>query len=107
GPYSSDTASYKVLNVGEGEPFDAPEGGRVPPGLYLIGTDGRPVYRVDPAINGQLKVQDDGTPVANKFEAPKTQLIGLIINGVFDQNLPWDLVLIGVLIALTLELSGV
>ena len=107
GPYSTDTTIYKVLNVGEGEKFDAPEGGRVPPGLYLIGADGRPAYRVDPAINGQLKTQDDGTPVANKFEAPKTQLIGLIINGVFDQNLPWDLVLIGVLIALTLELSGV
>jgi putative OPT family oligopeptide transporter len=107
GPYSEDTASYKVLNVGEGETYTPTEGGAVPAGRYLVGPDGRPAYRVDPAINGQLRTQDNGDKVENKFEAPKTQLIGLIINGVFDQNLPWDLVLIGVLIALTLELSGV
>jgi uncharacterized oligopeptide transporter (OPT) family protein len=33
--------------------------------------------------------------------------VALIIDGIFDRNLPWDLVLIGVLIAVTLELSGV
>jgi putative OPT family oligopeptide transporter len=108
GPYAAtDPATYKVLNVGEGERVTAAEGGLVPAGRYLIGADGKPAYRVDPAINGSLRQQDDGTPVANKFEAPKTQLIGLIINGIFDRNLPWDLVLIGVLIAVTLELSGV
>ena len=31
----------------------------------------------------------------------------LIIDGVLDAKLPWDLVLIGVLIAITLELVGV
>ena len=31
----------------------------------------------------------------------------MIIDGVLDRNLPWDLVLIGVLIAITLELAGV
>ena len=108
GPYKvEDGTTYKVLNVGEGERFAAAEGGEVPAGRYLVGADGRVAYRVDPAINGTLKTQDNGEPVPNKFVAPKTQLIGLIINGIFDRNLPWDLVLIGVLIALTLELSGV
>jgi OPT family oligopeptide transporter len=109
GPYKAeDGTTYKVLNVGEGERYTALEGGAVPAGRYLVGADGRVAYRVDPAINGAVKVQDNGESVESyKFVAPKTQLIGLIINGIFDRNLPWDLVLIGVLIAVTLELSGV
>jgi hypothetical protein len=54
-----------------------------------------------------VNVRDDGTPVANKFEAPKTRLMALIIDGILNQKLPWGLVLIGILIAVTLELAGV
>src|SRR5205823_9510478 len=51
---------------------------------------------------------DDGRDVRDtKFSAPKTQLMQKIITGIFDQKLPWGLVLLGVLIAVTLELSGV
>ena len=110
GQYSEDAAEYKVLVVGAGEklgPDMLPGGGEVPPGKYLIDGAGKFAYLVDPAINGERKTQDNGEKVANKFEAPKTQLIALIINGIFDRNLPWDLVLIGVLIAAVLELSGV
>jgi putative OPT family oligopeptide transporter len=102
GQYAADATEYKVLNVGESE-----AGAPVPPGRYFVGADGAVAYRVDPAVNGSLKRQDDGTEVRNKFDAPKTRLMSLIINGILDQKLPWDLVLIGVLIAVTLELSGV
>ncbi len=102
GPYAGDATEYKVLNVGESE-----AGAKVPPGRYYVAADGTIAYRVDPAVNGSLKAQDDGTAVSNKFEAPKTRLMSLIINGILDQKLPWDLVLIGVLIAVTLELAGV
>ena len=103
GPYAEyDQAEYRVLNVGESE-RDAP----VPHGRYLVAADGTIAYRVDPAVNGTLKKNDDGSEVGNKFDAPKTRLMSLIINGILDQKLPWDLVLIGVLIAVALELSGV
>jgi putative OPT family oligopeptide transporter len=98
---AEDQNEYHVLNVGEGEM----EGVRQ--GKYLVNDAGEIKYLVDPAINGLVKENDDGTPVANKFEAPKTRLMALIIGGIFNQRLPWDLVLIGVVIALSLELAGV
>jgi len=114
GEYASDEKSYKILNIGEGEKLDPVMFGLKPEepvavkaGRYLIDPDtGKFAYLCDPAVNGKLTAQDDGTKV-QRFDAPKTQLIALIINGIFDRNLPWDLVLIGVLIAITLELAGV
>ncbi|XZE34811.1 OPT family oligopeptide transporter [Pirellulaceae bacterium SH501] len=101
GAYSEDTSEYYVLNIGRAE-SDQP----LPPGRYLIDAKGKPTYLVDPAINGIVKVDDFGAKTS-KFEAPKTVLMQLIIDGILDQRLPWGLVLIGVLIAVTLELSGV
>jgi len=104
GPYSAgDKNEYYVLNLGRAE-----LGGSLPPGRYLIGNDGKPVYLVDPAINGKLEFDDEGNKVkSNKFDAPKTVLMQLIIDGILDRRLPWSLVLFGVLIAVTLELSKV
>jgi putative OPT family oligopeptide transporter len=104
GPYASeDKNEYYLLNLGRAE-----TGGPLPPGRYLLGTDGKPVYLVDPAINGMLKKDDQGNDLkGNKFDAPKTVLMQLIIDGILDRRLPWGLVLFGVLIAVTLELSGV
>ena len=62
---------------------------------------------VDPAINGRLTERDDGIPVPSKFDAPKTRLMALIIDGILNGKLPWELVLIGALIAVVLELAGV
>ena len=45
--------------------------------------------------------------MTNKFEAPKTRLMALIIDGILNGKLPWELVLIGALIAVVLELAGV
>ena len=39
--------------------------------------------------------------------APQATLMATIINGLLNQNLPWGLVLVGIFIAVTLELCGV
>ncbi len=113
GQYADDPATYRVLNIGAREKIDPTMFTAAPgqpldvkPGRYLIDDAGRFAYLCDPAINGQLTQRDDGVAVT-RFDAPKTQLVALIIDGIFDRNLPWDLVLIGVLIAIGLELAGV
>jgi putative OPT family oligopeptide transporter len=97
----TDTTLYHVLQAREGE-FPG-----VPQGKYLVDDTGAIRYLVDPAINGRVHERDDGTPVTTKFEAPKTRLMALIIDGILNQKLPWELVLIGALSAVTLELAGV
>jgi uncharacterized oligopeptide transporter (OPT) family protein len=42
-----------------------------------------------------------------KFDAPKAVLMSYIIKGILDQELPWTLVLLGVMISIVLELAGV
>ena len=62
---------------------------------------------VDPAIMGKLKKTDDGVDVKRDFPAPKTQVMGIVINGVLQQKLNWALVTVGALIAIMLELCGI
>ena len=76
------------------------------PGKYLVDTQGKVTYVVDPGINGNLNKRDDGTSVT-KYEAPKARLMSLIIDGILTQKLPWGLVLLGVFLALVLELCGI
>lgn len=80
------------------------EGG--PPGRYLVKDDGTPMYYVDPGINGTHAIRRDGSKV-QKFDAPKATLMSYIIKGILNRKLPWSLVLLGVMIALVLELSGI
>jgi putative OPT family oligopeptide transporter len=104
GQYADDPTVYKVFHVSEAESVDL----KIPSGKYLADDSGKLIYFVDPAINGKLDKWDNGRLVKdNKFTAPKTQLMQKIITGIFDQKLPWALVLLGVLIAVTLELAGV
>jgi putative OPT family oligopeptide transporter len=77
-----------------------------PAGRYLVDAEGRPVWLVDPGINGTHKTRPDGTEVS-KFDAPKATLMSYIIKGVLDRKLPWGLVLLGVMIAIVLEMSGI
>jgi putative OPT family oligopeptide transporter len=78
-----------------------------PAGKYLVERETRrPVWLVDPGINGSVDTRPDGSKV-RKFDAPKATLMSYIIRGILDQQLPWGLVLFGVMIALVLELSGV
>jgi hypothetical protein len=94
----SDSASYGVWQKTNDE------GG--PHGKYLVGADGCAVYLVDPGINGTHDTRPDGTRVA-KFDAPKATLMSYIIKGILNHELPWGLVLIGVMIAVVLEMSGI
>jgi putative OPT family oligopeptide transporter len=77
-----------------------------PAGRYLVNNDGVPVYLADPGINGVYEKRPDGSSV-QKFTAPKATLVSYIIKGILGGELPWALVLLGVFIAIVLELSGV
>jgi len=94
----SDTATYRVwhnTDITRGEA-----------GRYLVDMQGRPVYLVDPGINGVVDTRVDGTTVT-KYAAPKATLMSYIIKGILSQQLPWGLVLLGVMISITLELAGI
>ena len=95
---ASDGNTYKVWRKTDAE------GG--PAGKYLVAEDGKLAYLVDPGINGTHHVRPDGTEV-KKYDAPKAVLMSYIIKGILDQELPWTLVLFGVMIAVVLEMAGV
>jgi len=77
-----------------------------PPGKYLVNEQGTVVYLADPGINGTHKIRPDGTTVT-KFDAPKAVLMSYIIKGILNHKLPWGLVLLGVMISIVLEMSGI
>lgn len=95
-----DGASYKVWHAAEGEVAGLPQG------KYLVDDAGKIKYLVDPGINGVETTRLDGTSVL-KYNAPKARLMSLIIDGIMTNKLPWGLVLLGVGIALVLELCRV
>jgi hypothetical protein len=100
GPGITDSADYRVWHAVTGNAQGVPQG------KYLVREDGTLAWFVDPSINGLLTKHDDGTP-AGKFDAPKTRLMALIIDGILNQKLPWGLVLIGAFIAIVMQLAGV
>jgi putative OPT family oligopeptide transporter len=77
-----------------------------PAGRYLVDDAGTPRYLVDPGINGTHSTRPDGTKVT-KFDAPKATLMSYIIKGILNRQLPWGLVLLGVMISIVLEMSGI
>ncbi len=77
-----------------------------PAGKYFIAENGEARYFVDPGINGVHTTRPDGSEV-RKFDAPKAVLTSYIIKGILDRELPWELVLFGVIIAIVLEMSGI
>jgi hypothetical protein len=90
-------------------PLDAP---------IELGADRAPYRRVTleqetaGLTQGTYLVSEDGTPVwfareTPKFDAPKAQLFRLIIDGTLGGTLPWGLVLVGVFLAIMMELVGV
>ena len=74
---------------------------------YVEESSGSIAYLEDPAINGRISQRDDGTEVRLKFNAPKVQVVYLLISGVLESKLNWGLVLIGVALAVAMELCGV
>ncbi|HMB08639.1 MAG TPA: oligopeptide transporter, OPT family, partial [Isosphaeraceae bacterium] len=96
GPDGTDYRVWRVVNPRPG----------VQPGKYLVDESGRARYLVDPAINGRVNTRDDGSRVT-KYDAPKATLMALIIDGIISRKLAWGLVLIGVFIAVVMQLAGV
>lgn len=95
---SSDTGSYFVCHQ-----TDTVVGLT---GRYLTNDQGVPVYLADPGINGVFDKRPDGGSVT-KYNAPKATLMSYIIKGILNQQLPWALVLLGVFIAIVLEMAGI
>jgi len=99
GPQAKDDpASYRV--------WQKQEDANGPAARYLVNDQGTPVYLVDPGINGTHRVRPNGSTV-NKFDAPKATLMSYIIKGILNHRLPWALVLLGVMISIVLEMSGI
>jgi putative OPT family oligopeptide transporter len=73
---------------------------------YLVDDSGNPVYFVDRGINGSIRKLPNGTDVP-KFDAPKATLMSYIIKGILGGKLPWGLVLLGAMISIVLEMSGI
>src|SRR5216684_3429080 len=95
---NSDPASYR--------PWHKTDTAGGPAGRYLVNDQGMPVYLADPGINGIHKTRPDGSAVT-KYDAPKATLMSYIIKGILNRQLPWGLVLLGVMIAIVLEMSGI
>jgi uncharacterized oligopeptide transporter (OPT) family protein len=98
GKHLSDTQPYRVWQNTN------PEIAQV--GKYLVDMQGKPIYFVDPGINGVIKKDDEGRDL-ERYDAPKATLMSYIIKGVLSRDLPWGLVIIGAMIALVLELSAI
>lgn len=94
----SDLASYHIWYKRDAQ--------GAPAGKYLINDQGRAIWLVDPGINGHYTTRPDGTQV-RKFDAPKATLMSYIIRGVLDRELPWGLMLLGVMLAIVVEMCGV
>jgi putative OPT family oligopeptide transporter len=103
-PYADeDSQEYRVVHVRKDDELNP----GVRPGRYLVDSQGRPVYRTDLAIQRESNEMDNGQLAPKGFNAPQPQLFASIIEGILGGRLEWGLVVIGVLIALAMELAGV
>jgi putative OPT family oligopeptide transporter len=102
-PHEDDPNYYFVVHVRKGDEYN-PD---AKPGRYLVQDDGTPAYFTDTPINRQKEEMDNGQKAPDPFAAPQPQLFALLIEGILGGKLEWGLVILGVLIAVTLELAGV
>ncbi len=80
--------------------------GSVPPGKYLIDPASHEIrYVVDPGIGGRIR-EFNGHSLT-RLDSPKATLMALITDGILTRRLPWALVLIGVCLAIALEVAGI
>jgi len=68
----------------------------IPDGAYLAGSQDHQIHFVIERGIGSAALP-----------APQGQLMATVINGILTQKLPWNLILLGVFSALTLELCGI
>ncbi len=103
-PYADeDKSEYRIVHVRTDDELNP--GAR--PGRYLVDDQGKAVYRTDLAIQRESDKMDNGAPAPKGFSAPQPQLFASIIEGILGGKLEWGLVIIGVLIAIGMELAGV
>lgn len=69
------------------------------------GADATRTFYVDDT--GHAKYEEVTTGATSKFDAPKAQLMAILVDGVLTQKLPWSLILIGAFIAILLEVVGI
>jgi putative OPT family oligopeptide transporter len=102
-PHEDDPHEYLVVHVRKDDELN-PD---TKPGRYLAQDDGTPAYFTDTPINRQKEEMDNHQKAPDPFAAPQPQLFALLIEGILGGKLEWSLVILGVLIAVTLELAGV
>jgi putative OPT family oligopeptide transporter len=105
-----DDKEYRVVFVRQNEVKyvnDKGEEDWVPPGRYLVDDNGTLAYKTDVPIKRDQKVMDNGEEASERFKAPQPQLFAIIIEGILGGTLEWGLIIIGVLVAVALELMGV
>jgi uncharacterized oligopeptide transporter (OPT) family protein len=94
---------YTVVHVREDDPVNK----GVRPGRYLVADDGTVKYRTDLPIKRLAEKMDNDKDAPHGFSAPQPELFASLIKGILGGKLEWSLVILGVLIAVTLELAGV
>jgi putative OPT family oligopeptide transporter len=103
-PYENEDRNlYRVVHVRADDEHNP----GVTPGRYLVDERGRAVYRADLPIDRKSNKMDNGADAPKGFSAPQPQLFASIIEGILGGKLEWGLVVIGVLIAVAMELAGV
>ena len=78
-----------------------------PAGKYLVNAQGDAVWLVDLGHQRHAPEASRWHERAEVLMAPKAVLVSYIINGILDHKLPWALVILGVMITLTLQMSFV
>jgi uncharacterized oligopeptide transporter (OPT) family protein len=99
GGQAFDTAQYQVVRI-------YAETNGVPAGKYLVDAGSHEIrYVVDPGIGGRVR-EYEGRNLP-RLDSPKATLMAFIADGILTHRLPWALVLIGVCLAIAIELMGV
>jgi putative OPT family oligopeptide transporter len=94
-----DTGHYQVLRI-------YAETNGVPSGKYLVDREDHTIrYVIDPGIGGRVREYEGRT--LTRLDSPKATLMAFIADGILTHRLPWGLVLIGVFLAIAIELMGV
>jgi putative OPT family oligopeptide transporter len=104
-PHEDDQNLYYIVHVTDEEHrATLPD---VKPGRYLVDAQGWIKYKTDIPIAQEKKVMDNGNPAPEPFSAPQPELFKSIIEGILGGTLEWAVFMVGVLIAISLELAGV